>query len=94
MDLIASGHEPEAVTLPGQFCQFLSSLGQHWSIVGLCQIVLMSVGEAGELGTGIRRPDCRARSYCSVLKAGNWCLCSIFWWPLQEWPEGVLACPL
>ena len=43
MDLIASGHEPEAVTLSGQFCQFLSSLGQHWSIVGLCQIVLMSV---------------------------------------------------
>ena len=43
MDLIASGHEPEAVTLSDQFCQFLSPLGQQWPIIGLCQIVLMSV---------------------------------------------------
>ena len=31
----------------------------------------LDVGEAGEPGTGIRRPACRAHSDCSVLKAGE-----------------------
>ena len=31
----------------------------------------LDVSEAGEPGTGIRRPDCRVHSYCSVFKAGE-----------------------
>lgn len=48
----------------------------------------LDVAEAGELGTGIRRPDCRARSYCSVLMRVTGVCVAFSGGPLQEWPEG------
>ena len=47
------------------------SLKSSWIALAHSRFVpnSLDVGEAGELGTGIRRLDFRARSYCSVLKA-------------------------
>lgn len=49
------------------------SLKSSWTALAHSTFVpnSLDVGEAGELGTGIRRLDFRVRSYCSVLKAGE-----------------------
>lgn len=65
-----SGHEPEAVTTPGQFCQSYVSLGCFSHSRFVPNSLDAHLGGAGRLqGQASGDPATGARSYCSVLKA-------------------------